>query len=169
DALEVEELGDAFVERAAQLRVDLGRHGRALDLPESEACEELALERQDEHALDAQLAHGLDQALDDQAPDAPPASRWVEGERADLGDVLPQRVHGAAAADAAPGVRDPEVLHVLVELDALLREQDAIVRIQLDEIVDGGHVRRAGTANGDLAHVRLRSQIRMRAVSTLPA
>jgi hypothetical protein len=35
--------------------------------------------------------------------------------------------------------------------------------------VDGGHVGRAGTANGDGAHARLRSQTRMRAFSTSPA
>ena len=37
DALEIEELGDALVERAAQLGVDLGRDRRALDLAEAEA------------------------------------------------------------------------------------------------------------------------------------
>ncbi len=35
------------------------------------------------------------------------------------------------------GVGDPEVLDVLVELHALLGEQDAIARVQLDQIVDG--------------------------------
>ena len=156
DALEVEELGNALVERAAQLGVDLGRDRRALDLAEAEGGEEVALEREHEDALDAELAHGGDQALDQAAPDAAAAHGRVDGDGADLGDVLPQRVDGAAADDAPAVVGDPEVLHVLVQLHALLGEQDAVGRVQLDQVVDGGDVGRARAADRDLAHARLR-------------
>ena len=155
DALEVEELRDALVERAAQLGVDLGRDGRALDLAEAERREEVALEREHEDARDAELAHGRDQPLDEQRADALAAHRGIDGDGADLGDVLPQRVDGAAADDAPAVVGDPEVLHVLVQLHALLGQQDAVAGVELDQVVDRGHVGRARAAQRDGAHVRL--------------
>ena len=107
---------------------------------------------------------GGDQALDERcARRRWPRTDGVDGDGADLGDVLPQRVDGAAADDAAALVGDPEVLHVLVQLHALLGEQDAVARVELDQVVDGGHVGRARAAERDVAHARRSSQTRTRA------
>ena len=107
--------------------------GRALDRPEAVAREEVDLEREHEQAAQAERARGLEQPLDDRRADpvAPPGG--IDRDGAQLAEVLPHHVQGAAADDRPRRLGDPELLHVLVERDERLAEQDPGGLVARDE------------------------------------
>jgi hypothetical protein len=77
----------------------------------------------------------------------------VHREGADLADVLPHDVERAAADQVAVGaLGDAEFLHRLVEHDAVLAEQDALVDERADQLLDRHHVRGARTPYAELGH-----------------
>ena len=81
--------------------------------------------------------------------------RIVDHYRADLGEILPQHVEGAAPDDAVTGVCDPELLDVLEEHDRGLSEQDATVDVALRERTYRRYVRGSRTTDLDAHCVRV--------------
>jgi hypothetical protein len=140
-------LGDALVVGPAQLVVDFRLHGCALDLVEPVAAEEAHLERQHEHAADAEFARVLEQPGDHQVADALAPQPRLDRHRADLGEVLPHHVDRATADNPAVQLDNDEVGYVLEQRDQLLPQQDALLDVALDEPLDLAHVGRAGAAD----------------------
>ena len=89
----------------------------------------------------------IDQALHEQPADTVSAPIGIDGDGADLAQILPEDVKGAAADDLSLVLRHPELLHVLVERDRLLLEQH-LAGVAVDERANRGHVARAGAADG---------------------
>ena len=114
------------------------------------AREERRLEGQHENALDAELAAVLDQAVDDQAADASALGLAINGDGADLAEVLPEDMERAAADDLVVVDGDPELLDVFVQRDGFLHEQD-LAGVLVDERTDCPDITRGRAADGELA------------------
>ncbi len=100
------------------------------------AGEELRLEREAEHPVDADRTSVVDQAIDDEPPDAMAAGVFGDSHRAYLRDVLPEHMEGAAPDDLAVQLGDDELLQALVVGDGILGDEDATLGVRSDEIAD---------------------------------
>ena len=120
------------------------------------------LEREHEHPPHAELAGRVEQLGDEPVADLAAAQHRVDRDRADLGQVLPQHVHRAAADDraVARALRDPELLDVLVERDGRLGQQPPVGDVHVDQPPDAAHVGGSGPPDGYL-HDRKGSGARM--------
>lgn len=76
----------------------------------------------------------------------------VHRDRANLREVLPQHVQRAAADDAPVLLDDPELLHVLVQRDHVLGQQNP-AGIAVDQRLDPGHVIGSCSPRVDPTHV----------------
>ena len=106
--------------------------------------EEVRLERQAEEPLDTDLARVLDQRLEQAAAEAGAELVGRDGEGADLGEVLPHDVEGAAADDATVEVGDPELLEALEVGHGLLADEHPALGEGGHEGPDGADVGGAG-------------------------
>ena len=97
------------------------------------------LEGEHEDALQAKLTRDVEQPVHDQMADAAPPDLRMHRHRADLAEVRPQHVQGAAAEQFAVDLGDPELLDRLVERHEVLLQQNA-AGVDVDEFLDGGHV-----------------------------
>ena len=77
-----------------------------------------------------------------------PREPRLDGDGADLGEVLPHDVDGAAADDLAVQLGNNEVGHVLEQRDQLLAQQNALIDVALDEALDLANVGRTGATDG---------------------
>jgi hypothetical protein len=96
DPLEVQELGDPLVIGAQQLGEDLGGDRLPLDRLEAVASEEVGLEGQAEQARDSELAGTLDEGVEQTGAQPATEQVVVNGESADLTEVLPEDMHRPA-------------------------------------------------------------------------
>ena len=62
-------------------------------------AEEVDLEGQAENPAEAELARGTDESGDDPVADAQPPAGGIDGDGADLGEILPEHVKRSAADD----------------------------------------------------------------------
>ena len=113
------------------------------------------------------------EALDDRAADAVVQPLVDDDQRADLAEVLPHHVQGAAADQPAVLVLgDEELLHRLVEHDEVLAEQDPALHERLEQVLDAAHVGRPRRAYRELTHpssLAVRRHRSRRSWSTLAA
>ncbi len=78
--------------------------------------------------------------------DTPATDLGVDGDRADLRQVLPEHVQCTAADDPPGALRHPELLDVLIERDrALLQQAGPDSGVRVDEAADHPYVGRPGT------------------------
>ena len=94
--------------------------------------------------LQPEHAGVLLERLDDLAPHPVVQPLVLDDERADLAQVLPHHVKGAAADQLAVGrLGDHELLHGLEEHDEVLAEQDAALDERGKQRADAGDVGRS--------------------------
>ena len=153
DVREVEELRDALVGAADELRVDVGIDDLLADRREAAPREEVDLEGEAEQAREPERAGADLEAFDDRAADAVVQPVVRDDQRADLAEVLPHHVQGAAADQPAVLVLgDEELLHRLVEHDEVLAEQDPPLHERLEQRLDAAHVRASRRTHRELTH-----------------
>src|SRR5690606_5020128 len=115
------------------------------------APEEVGLERQAEQAREAQVAGVVLELGEDRVADAVAEPLVVDRDRADLAEVLPDDVQGAAADErAVRGLRDHELLDVLAEGDALLAQQGPPLHVRVAEAQRPGDIGGARAAHPEL-------------------
>src|SRR5947209_5824783 len=149
DVLQREELRHTFVVGAQQLVVDVVVDGNPIDLAESVPSEELHLEGQAEKASYAEVAGAREQSLEQQVSDALTLDGRVHSKGPHLREVLPQHVQSTAANYLARRPNgNEELLHVLIERDRGLVEQDAVRGVLVDQTPDRSDV--AGARRPDV-------------------
>ncbi len=101
DPLEVQELRDPLVVAPQELGVDGGSDRLALDRLEAVAREERHLEGQAEQPREPEVAGAGDETFEHGRADAAAEEGRLDGEGADLSEVLPEDVHRPTADDPA--------------------------------------------------------------------
>ena len=97
--------------------------------------------RQREEDLDAVALRLVGDGLDQPAAVAAAAGVGVDGQRADLRQVVPPDAHGDAADDAAVSVGGhPEVADAVVDVGQRARQQQILAGVAMDEGMDGRRV-----------------------------
>jgi len=102
--------------------------------------------------VDVDLPRGPQQRLDQHVPDALAGQGGVDGDRADLGQVLPEHVQRAAADHLAVPLDDPELLDILVQGDQVLGQQHP-PGVLVHQRLDPQHITGAGAARDHGCHV----------------
>jgi hypothetical protein len=110
--------------------------------------EETGVEGQRKQTREPELARGRRQLVHQQVAVPVPAMVWVNRQCANLPQVSPQNVQGAASDHHAAQLGDPEVRYVLIEGDQLFREQLASgTRVDINKRLDRRHIGRARAAH----------------------
>src|SRR5690606_37366506 len=140
DVRQIQELLDAGVAAAQQLRVHVGVDDVLADRLESATEEESGLEGEAEESGESELAGPLLQSFDERAADAVVQMILADEQRAHLAEVLPHDVQGSASDQLSAVFGDDELLHRPVQHGEILAEQDASLHQRLQKSVDAGDV-----------------------------
>ena len=124
--------------------------GTPLDLVESPAAEEVDLEGEAEEPRETEVLGPLDEPVEDAPANAVPRMLGIDGEGADLREVLPHDVECATADDRAVDLGNEELLHVFVERDRRLGQETPIVGVEAHQPAYGGNIRGARGTDHDL-------------------
>ena len=124
---------------------------RSVDFNEAVATEELDLERQHEHPLDSHGARSPQQFVQQCATDSTTSDRGINGQGANLSEVLPHHVQRTTSDDFAINFSNNKFLNAFVKRDCRFAQQTSIRRVGVDEVPDPRHIRRMRGPDHDLA------------------
>src|SRR5713226_6209603 len=80
----------------------------------------------------------------------------VNGQGADLAEVLPEHVQRTTADDLAVHLGDPELLYRFVQSHGVLREQQSLAGVGVDKPFDRRDIRRSSTSDEHVTGLNIR-------------
>ena len=108
--------------------------------------EECGLKGQHEHSGQLEFPRNRHKLTHQQVPDPAAGEARVDRDGTYLAQIGPENVQRTATHDDVVEFGDPELLDRFVQRDEVLLEQDS-ARVEVDELLDAGHVGRAGASN----------------------